>query len=293
MQSSRKFKLNPRNVASEMLRIAEISTVGESTLLEEEKLAAKKIVQALVTGITFYEQSDTYTDEFSNENSNEDSTIDTEGSIQDTNDNPLLDMEDDVLSCEDETDVVNSEDFSEDEDFYPADEKIGNEKVTFEDKKKIVSYWMDCKTKSPTQAFPHRKLSSMQSRFRWLNSVSLLYRFKKEIENGETKRSKMTTLKTLLYKEFLARRRNGVLLRNFDLRAMALKISKKLTVENFAASAWWIDRFKCKYNIVSRKVTKHVTRTNFFNEENQRRVVEKFQKDVIKEVCQISLQTRS
>jgi CRISPR/Cas system CMR subunit Cmr4 (Cas7 group RAMP superfamily) len=71
----------------------------------------------------------------------------------------------------------------------------------------------------------------MTSRFKWITSQSLLYRFKAEIEKGETNISKLSRLKTMLYDEFTMCRKQGKLLRDFDLRVMAMNISKKLEID--------------------------------------------------------------
>jgi hypothetical protein len=273
-------------------------------LIEEEKLAALKLVDVLNFGIRRFQDSPSCTsiEQLQNLQSPVDQEIicgiteeqEDQNEIQnDEHENPNEEQEDpteeelEVLSCGDgNLDDREEEEFSDNEDvFQYPEEKLCGKQITYAMKKKAVEYWLNCKTYShQSQKFSHRKFSSMTSRFKWITSQSLLYRFKAEIEKGETNISKLSRLKTMLYDEFTMCRKAGKLLRDFDLRVMAMNIAKKLEIDNFRCSHRWMNYFKRKFRIVSRKVTTFVARARFVDREGQQKVIEKFRSDMQKKV---------
>jgi hypothetical protein len=65
---------------------------------------------------------------------------------------------------------------------------------------------------------------------------------------------------TYTYQEFIKVKENNLIIHDSDLKRWAIKKGNEISLQNFTASNMWLWRFKQQYGIVSRKITKFVTR---------------------------------
>ncbi|KAG0442640.1 Tigger transposable element-derived protein 6 [Dictyocoela muelleri] len=56
-----------------------------------------------------------------------------------------------------------------------------------------------------------------------------------------------------LFKWYQIKRQNNFLLSNGDLQTMAMKMAQKFNVENFKASLGYVQKFKSRYNLVTKQ----------------------------------------
>lgn len=97
------------------------------------------------------------------------------------------------------------------------------------------------------------------------------YRWEKQVQAGGTHREKLAKISTRTLEKFMQAKRNHMTLHDIDIRRWALSIAKELHCDNFKASPSWVLNFKKAHNIVSRKVTKFVSRTDVQVSANSRR----------------------
>ncbi len=65
---------------------------------------------------------------------------------------------------------------------------------------------------------------------------------------------------TYTYNEFINAKNNNLIIHDWDLKRWAIKKKNEISLQNFTASNMWLWKFKRQYRIVSRKITKFVTR---------------------------------
>jgi hypothetical protein len=65
---------------------------------------------------------------------------------------------------------------------------------------------------------------------------------------------------TYTYQEFIKAKENNLIIHDSDLKRWAIKRRNEISLQNFTASNMWLWRFKQQHRIVSRKITKFVTR---------------------------------
>ena len=96
-------------------------------------------------------------------------------------------------------------------------------------------------------------------------NVRTVYAYKKALKDGGSIRKKLQQLDSLLFDEFCDLREAGLLIRDNDLRQMALDIAAKLEIasDQFRACESWIYRFKKHHRIKIRKITRYMTYRQF------------------------------
>jgi hypothetical protein len=170
----------------------------------------------------------------------------------------------DVLSEEIEDVKIDHQlDMMEEEYDFEADitehEEIGNSsKYSLEIMQIIVHKWFVLKK---------RPFSSVQHDHRLLANKNTIYRYRKYINNGGTKYMKIFELKEKLFEKLKIARESILPIHDIDLKRWALEIANDigLSRQEFNASDTFIDSFKQKFKIVSRKVTKFVNRKDFIS----------------------------
>ncbi len=125
--------------------------------------------------------------------------------------------------------------------------------ISIEDKKRAVDYWKSGKTKNLT-------LATVSKRFRFVYSIQQLKNFEKQIENYGSREEKIKDIWNYTFNEFIKAKNNCLTVHDNDLKRWALKRNMEITLPNFTASHSWLWRFKTQNRIVSRKITKFVTR---------------------------------
>lgn len=112
--------------------------------------------------------------------------------------------------------------------------------------------------------------TSIGSRFRFIKTDSDLKKLRDFIRDKEaalSRRKKLQDLHCLLFDELKQKLADGIPLHDVNLGAMALTINQELKIKNFKASPRWIAYFKRAHNIVSRRITKFVSRRTQRNRE--------------------------
>jgi hypothetical protein len=126
--------------------------------------------------------------------------------------------------------------------------------ISIEDKKRAVDYWKSGKTKNLT-------LATVSKRFRFVYSIQQLKNFEKHIENYGSREEKIKDIWNYTFNEFLKAKNNYLTVHDNDLKRWAIKRNIEISLPYFTASHSWLWRFKTQNRIVSRKITKFVTRS--------------------------------
>jgi len=101
---------------------------------------------------------------------------------------------------------------------------------------------------------------SVQHRFRRVGHIQYLGRFRKYLEKHGTKKQKIDDIDTFVYERFEAARENCLPIHDIDLKRWALQRAQAQSFHEFSVSKHWITTFKHRHDIVSRKITKFVTK---------------------------------
>ena len=120
-------------------------------------------------------------------------------------------------------------------------------------KKNAVDYWRNVGGKQ-------RALKTVQHRYKKVTCKKDLYRWESQVSNGGTKHEKLQFISKNTYEEFLKARKENKIVHDIDLKRWALKYAACVFHDTFRASKNWLANFKMKFNIVSRKITKFVTK---------------------------------
>jgi hypothetical protein len=120
-------------------------------------------------------------------------------------------------------------------------------------KRAAVEYWKSGKK-------GRYSLKTVAHRYRKVTSLPQLRRWEQQVSSGGTRRQKLFQLSQYVFNQFKVGLDRQMIIHDYDLRRWASEAQKELQIPNFIASESWIQRFKNKHNIVSRKITKFRTR---------------------------------
>ncbi|CAF1673171.1 unnamed protein product, partial [Adineta ricciae] len=137
-----------------------------------------------------------------------------------------------------------------------------------EDKELCKQFSLDYMTKAINfydEINPHtgkrkRRWETVKHQFRRIPHQSYLSRFRHYLEKHGTKKQKLEKINDYVFDMFERARENALPVHDIDLRRWALKKAMDESLHNFVASSYWLHSFKNKHNIISRKVTKIVTK---------------------------------
>ena len=149
--------------------------------------------------------------------------------------------------------------------------------ITEEEKQRAVAFWKSGKTKK-------LKLATVQKSFRFVTSLKQLYDWENQQQASHismSKRAKHKQISNHVYEKFFQSREQGIPVHDEDLRIWALERSSELQITDFVASPSWVQKFKNRYNIVSRKITKFVGRITSHNAAQREAAIASF----IAEIC--------
>lgn len=134
-------------------------------------------------------------------------------------------------------------------------------KYSYEYMKKVVSFaW--------TPAGHRRKEKYIQNCFRNPDlTYRTIYRMKNYVENEGNRNQKIQQIKSAVFENFLAARRDGIPVHDTDLQAWAIEANQKIQCRQFTASKHFITNFKTKFGITGRKITKLVSKQKLENSE--------------------------
>lgn len=184
--------------------------------------------------------------------------------IRQSIDNSYMDVESEMsLSFDnDDSDISPQttdyiEDYNEDFAEVPAC-LYKEESVNYDYKKQAVEYWQSGK-RGPLS------YDSVKSKFRKLTSDRQLRRWKQQVESGGDRQDRLYQITQYTLEKFKEAIASKIIIHDIDLKRWALKKKAELKISWFKASRWWLNEFKKKHGIVSRKITKFVTKRSINN----------------------------
>lgn len=182
-----------------------------------------------------------------------------------------LEMIKDDVECDPEWNDEQTEELEEIQKNIPG-------RVSMDQMQKAWNYYIEPVCKS-------RSLSSMKRRYRtFIRNDYDLEKVKKFGKTGVLKENRIAALNQLdkyVSEEVDSKMKKGIALHDDNIRAIALRINKEIKLLcNFKASAGWIQTFKKKNRISSRRVTKFVARKNYESHDKICTAASDFVKDI-------------
>lgn len=144
-------------------------------------------------------------------------------------------------------------------------------------KRKAVEYWESGKKKKLS-------VSSVQSKYKLVTSERQLRIWKQQISAGGTRKDNLFKVSEYTLQKFKEALQSKLTVHDLDLKRWALQKKHELNMHWFKASPKWILQFKRKHNIVSRKITKYVTKVSADNEPNSLQQCQHFINEVKSEL---------
>lgn len=134
------------------------------------------------------------------------------------------------------------------------------EELSYEYKRRAVDYWR-------SGIHGNRKISSVQKNFRKVKSVTQLRRWAHNLNKGGTYKEKLTKIAHYTLNNFKDALNKKLPVHDIDLRRWALRARDLVQMPDpdFKASDSWVTKFKTENKIVSRKITKYVTKQQLLN----------------------------
>lgn len=139
-------------------------------------------------------------------------------------------------------------------------------------KRRAVEYWHGESKEN------RRSFKSVQHRFRRVSSIRQLRRWEEQLERGGHRIEKLSQISKITHDKFTAALQARLIIHDVDIRRWALEAQKEIGNLDpvFQASPSWILRFKKSHRIVSRKITKFITRKALEDSHNIQREAENF-----------------
>jgi hypothetical protein len=106
---------------------------------------------------------------------------------------------------------------------------------------------------------------SVHHRFRRIPNREKLYLFRNYVACQGSKRQKIEEVDSFVSELFEDAREQSLCVHDADLRRWALQKARQQSMIEFSASDHWLANFKHRYNIVSRKITKIVSKHSIQN----------------------------
>ena len=134
-----------------------------------------------------------------------------------------------------------------------------------------------------------RTFKSVQHKYNRLTSIQQLYTYERSVLRKPS--IKQINLRT--YEIFKGKRAEGAIVHDRHLQLWAMQVKKSLDQENrlqFKASKGWVLKFKNRFNLVSRKITNHVTSTELLKEIDIQNAAIEFTLEVSELIEQMKLQ---
>jgi len=128
-----------------------------------------------------------------------------------------------------------------------------DERIPHEYRKQAVEYWKSGK-------IGPRTLEGVKRRFRKVSSLRQLRRWEIQVNEGGSRYHNLKQISEYILNNFNIALEKGIIIHDIDLARWAVRAQEDLNVPGFKASMRWIQKFKVIHNIVSRKITKFVTK---------------------------------
>ena len=164
-----------------------------------------------------------------------------------------------TLDYDDDDTFSDSEDQNMDPDFDETEDAARSSdqmNFTLEYMKKVIDYYDACDSNGRKK----HTWKSTKHQFKAVPHQQYISHFRHYIEQHGTRRDKIRIIDDFVYDRFEEARENVLSVHDHDLRRWALQKSADYSILNFEASKHWLQIFKHRHNICSRKITKIVTR---------------------------------
>ena len=125
--------------------------------------------------------------------------------------------------------------------------------------------------------------NSLQHRFPKVKNRNYIQRFRKYLDNGGTKLQKLKEIDRFTYERVVNARSQFLMIHDIHLKRWALIKAKQLNDNTFTASVNWINCFKKRHSLCSRKVTKLTTQHEVTGSD----VIHKSSDDYVKKIRKI------
>lgn len=167
--------------------------------------------------------------------------------------------------CLDESDSEDRVEVETDSDYDENDDaKNLSDTFSFEYMKKAISYYDEQDTDTGKKKHSWK---SFHHSFKSIPDRKCLSRIRKYVASHGTKRMKLNEIVNFTYTQFEKAREQFLSVHDIDLKRFALKKAKEVNDNTFVASDTWLNSFKRRYGICSRKITKLVTKGEIKDEE--------------------------
>jgi len=135
----------------------------------------------------------------------------------------------------------------------------------------------------------HRKFHGEvypQFRYKKVKDLKQLYRWEKQVANDGVRKEKLEYISTYVFEQFQRATDQCLPIHDIDLKRWALKAREevKLSTKYFTGSPKWIQNFKKKNGIVSRKINKFITQAQISNKAELLQETSKFVEQVKLEI---------
>ncbi|CAF1552192.1 unnamed protein product, partial [Didymodactylos carnosus] len=152
------------------------------------------------------------------------------------------------------------EEVESDEEVGESDEQLV-QKFSLEYMEKVLDYYDEINETGKRK----RSWRSVHSRFRRIPHRQYLSRFRDYVVRQGSKRQKTDEIDSFVFELFEGAREQSLCIHDNDLRRWALQKAREQSMFEFSASVHWLANFKHRHNIVSRKITKIVSRHSIEN----------------------------
>ena len=255
--------INPYNVVNILVDLVSNSLTLNSTIstTQRDREVANMLfenVESILNSVCYSFEND-FTWDSDNVAEVSDEMILSENDVNmKSNDNDDDDDDDDIDVDGGGSDKSDDDTFAFDENFSIENEKedvIRNE-FSIEYMTNVVNFFDEKDSTGKRK----QSYTSVQRRFKRVKDRNYIRRFRIHIAKNGTKVRKLNLIDSFVYEAFNNARDKLLSVHDIDLKRWALKKAKDLFDSTFTVSDHWVRQFKIRHNIISRKMTKIVTK---------------------------------
>jgi Tc5 transposase C-terminal domain/DDE superfamily endonuclease len=142
--------------------------------------------------------------------------------------------------------------------------------VELDYKRAAVAFWRSGKTGR------RRSFAAVKARYRKIKNERILYEWDKQLSSGGSNYDKYLTICNFVLQKFKLSKVNRVIIHDVNLRIWAVTKARELGLVHFKASHGWILKFKAANKIVSRKITRFITKLSAEQDTQLHELAEQF-----------------
>ena len=165
------------------------------------------------------------------------------------------------------------------EDFEPV-----HEPMEFDNGREFFSYDYIRRVLNYKDAGRGRSMKSVFRRFRRVKRPEYISRFRRYRRKQGTRQEKYQQIAQFCKESFDSARARGIPVHDRTLRSWALMKARELSVTRFKASERWIQQFKAKYRISSRKIVRFVSYRHQQTQDEIKEAVQELLNDYVRTV---------